>query len=130
MQDPLPTSQLQSPSSKHGRGKLILPRARSTSQQPYESALMNSGKAQVVVEGMPPQENLQLVPCRWSKSGWKYVQKDPSKFQYFNNPNRVNSFGFTQKKMAQAQQMQNTSKSVTKESEFTTSYGRFFNSSQ
>ena len=33
------------------------------------------------------------MPCRWAKSGWKYVQADPSKTKYFNSPNRVNSFG-------------------------------------
>ena len=39
-------------------------------------------------------DNLQLVPCRWSNTGWKYVQADPSRTQFFQSPNRVNSFGF------------------------------------
>ena len=38
-------------------------------------------------------DNMQLVPCRWAKSGWKYVNADPSQTRYFNSPNRVNSFG-------------------------------------
>ena len=37
--------------------------------------------------------NLHLVPCRWERSGWRYVQKDPQAHGFFNNPNRVNSFG-------------------------------------
>ena len=41
-----------------------------------------------------PEENLQLVPCRWSHTGWKYVQADPAGTVFFNSPNRVNSFGF------------------------------------
>ena len=41
-----------------------------------------------------PEENLQLVPCRWSHTGWKYVQMDPSQAKFFKSPNRVNSFGF------------------------------------
>ena len=43
-------------------------------------------------------DNLQLVPCRWAKSGWKYVQADPAKHSYFNSPNRVNSFGHSNAK--------------------------------
>jgi len=41
-----------------------------------------------------PEENLQLVPCRWSHTGWKYVQMDPSQAKLFKSPNRVNSFDF------------------------------------
>lgn len=37
--------------------------------------------------------NLHLVPCRWERSGWRYVQKDPADVGFFNNPNRVNNFG-------------------------------------
>ena len=36
---------------------------------------------------------LHLVPCRWERSGWRYVEADPSKTNFFKNPNRVNSFG-------------------------------------
>ena len=36
---------------------------------------------------------LHLVPCRWERSGWRYVQKDPQQHGFFSNPNRVNSFG-------------------------------------
>jgi len=43
---------------------------------------------------------MHLVPCRWERSGWKYVQVDPKEHTFFNNPNRVNSFGIgtTQKR--------------------------------
>lgn len=37
--------------------------------------------------------NLHLVPSRWERSGWRYVQKDPKEHGFFNNPNRVNNFG-------------------------------------
>jgi len=36
---------------------------------------------------------LHLVPCRWERSGWRYVQADPAAIGFFNNPNRVNNFG-------------------------------------
>jgi len=38
-------------------------------------------------------KNLHLVPCRWERSGWRYVQKDPADEKFFKNPNRVNNFG-------------------------------------
>ena len=38
-------------------------------------------------------DNMHLVPCRWEKSGWRYVQRDPGQIGFFNNPNRVNNFG-------------------------------------
>ena len=38
-------------------------------------------------------QNLHLVPCRWERSGWRYVQVDPADQGFFNNPNRVNNFG-------------------------------------
>ena len=41
---------------------------------------------------------MHLVPCRWSKNGFKYVQvdlKDHNKF--FKNPNRVNGHGKREK---------------------------------
>ncbi len=37
---------------------------------------------------------MQLVPCRWQRNGWKYVEADPSHHQFFTNPNRINSVGF------------------------------------
>ena len=36
---------------------------------------------------------LHLVPSRWERSGWRYVQRDPADVQFFQNPNRVNNFG-------------------------------------
>ena len=44
--------------------------------------------------------NLHLVPCRWERSGWRYVQKDPADVGFFNNPNRVNNFGVEGKRRA------------------------------
>ena len=41
------------------------------------------------------QTKMHLVPCRWSRSGWKYVEVDPIQHNFFKNPNRVNSFGVT-----------------------------------
>ena len=38
-------------------------------------------------------DNMHLVPCRWERSGWRYVQRDPGQIGFFNNPNRVNNFG-------------------------------------
>ena len=43
---------------------------------------------------------IKLVPCRWAKSGWKYVQDDPGSTTFFSSPNRVNSFGMSQKSEA------------------------------
>lgn len=42
----------------------------------------NGGIASKTVKGYP-EENLQLVPCRWSHTGWKYVQTDPDNTQFF-----------------------------------------------
>ncbi len=42
---------------------------------------------------MSMNANLHLVPCRWSPTGWRYVQKDPKEQKFFNNANRVNNFG-------------------------------------
>ena len=39
-------------------------------------------------------QNIKLVPCRWSNSGWKYVEEEPSEQKFFKNPNRVNTMGF------------------------------------
>ena len=36
---------------------------------------------------------LHLVPSRWDRSGWRYVQKDPADSKFFQSPNRVNNFG-------------------------------------
>ena len=33
---------------------------------------MNGSGSAAEVAGVP-EENLQLVPCRWSHTGWKYV---------------------------------------------------------
>merc|ERR1719498_904294 len=38
---------------------------------------------------------MHLVPCRWRRDGWKYVESDPSRHNFFNNPNRINSVGMS-----------------------------------
>lgn len=74
-----------------------------------------------------PEENLQLVPCRWSHTGWKYVQKDPGNTNFFTNPNRVNSFGFSTSKKKRYMTKSVTGQDVfVGDSEFQTSYSRFF----
>ena len=72
------------------------------------------------------EENLELVPCRWSNTGWKYVQKPTAKTKFFTSPNRVNSHGFA----ATGQVVhQNTAgrQSNKDASNFVTSYGDQFN---
>ena len=40
------------------------------------------------------QEKKYLVPCRWKKSGWKYIQVEQKKHNdFFNSPNRRNMHG-------------------------------------
>ena len=79
---------------------------------------------------------MHLVPCRWERSGWKYVQIDPKEHNFFNNPNRVNSFGIKQHaKGPRRGSVQRTTlynpnqhsafdRKVRRESD--TTYGRFF----
>lgn len=81
------------------------------------------------------QTKMHLVPCRWSRSGWKYVEVDPKTSKFFNNPNRVNSFGIPapakhQRGGSMARKSYLTSKSGFSEARdngnFSTSYGRSF----
>ena len=39
-------------------------------------------------------KEMKLVPCRWSKTGWKYVEVDPGNHKFFVNPNRANAHGY------------------------------------
>lgn len=75
-------------------------RGRSQNPSGYYNKNKLALQQQAGVEGYP-EENLQLVPCRWSHTGWKYVQCDPAKTQFFSSPNRVNSFGFKNGKKQQ-----------------------------
>ena len=36
---------------------------------------------------------MMLVPCRWSKTGFKYVEVDPNKTKFFTAPHRINGQG-------------------------------------
>ena len=75
---------------------------------------------------------MHLVPCRWSKHGFKYVQvdlKDHNKF--FRNPNRVNGHGRQKEKRssigyqpAQRQMYNSTGMDMRRASE--TTYGDSF----
>lgn len=38
-------------------------------------------------------DNIKLVPDRWSHTGWKYVGEEPSDKKFFKSPNRINMFG-------------------------------------
>ena len=40
-----------------------------------------------------------LVPCRWNKSGWKYIESQPYANKYFMNPNRENYTGYLEQKI-------------------------------
>eukprot|EP00347_Sterkiella_histriomuscorum_P001870 403370361 len=39
------------------------------------------------------EEDYLLTPCRFSKSGWKYVKKNQDQ-KFLNHPNKLNSIGF------------------------------------
>ena len=39
------------------------------------------------------EDDYMIAPCRFAKSGWKYIKKD-SVQQFLNHPNKVNSTGF------------------------------------
>jgi len=39
------------------------------------------------------ENHINIVPCRWSNTGWRYTLADPTEEQYFRSPNRVNRFG-------------------------------------
>jgi hypothetical protein len=47
-----------------------------------------------------------LVPCRWQRSGWKYVKVNPEEHKYFSNPNRVNSQGYSASSLSNKQPIQ------------------------
>ena len=63
-------------------------------------------------------DNIKLVPCRWARSGWKYVQNDPGETHFFSSPNRANSFGISQKseafRMLKLREVQNNSQGEAK----------------
>ena len=65
---------------------------------------------------------MHLVPCRWQRNGWKYVEADPQEHHFFNNPNRVNSIGFSPKKLQE--QHRNYQKAMAAEGKFE-EYDRF-----
>ena len=69
---------------------------------------------------------MQLVPCRWSHTGWKYVQRDPAKEHFFNSPNKVNSVGFRNPNKAGKHNRNakyDGAKLLEAEKDFQTSYG-------
>lgn len=62
----------------------------STAEQAVLSPRLKNAGADIM-EGS--KVKMQLVPCRWQKSGWKYVEVDPRETRFFASPNRVNSTG-------------------------------------
>jgi len=38
---------------------------------------------------------MKLVPCRWSRTGWKYVEAETKNHKFFGNPNRTNCHGYS-----------------------------------
>merc|ERR1711957_387538 len=38
---------------------------------------------------------MKLVPCRWSRTGWKYVEAETKQHKFFTNPNRANCHGYS-----------------------------------
>lgn len=78
-------------------------------------------------------QRLHLVPCRWERSGWKYVERDPADHRFFQNPNRVNNFGITAEKKRFNSQRRDSHFMTTNKSAFATqtqgrdtTYGRHF----
>ena len=74
---------------------------------------------------------MQLVPCRWQKSGWKYVEVDPQETKFFCSPNRVNSVGFSPNAKPKMQDsfQQGESRQFYKENPFSqTTYSAYFKS--
>ena len=72
---------------------------------------------------------MHLVPCRWQKSGWKYVEVDPKETKFFASPNRVNSIGFSpsQRPKVHEKLHQGDARQFYKEDPFaTTTYGAYF----
>ena len=59
-----------------------------------------SGRKQTIDVSNRPEEmyelesDMKLVPCRWSRTGWKYVEQDPREHKFFGQPNRANAQGF------------------------------------
>ena len=39
------------------------------------------------------EQEMKLVPCRWSRTGWKYVEAETGNHKFFANPNRQNCHG-------------------------------------
>ncbi len=113
------------------KGRRVPPRGRSHNPGTHYMHDFKKNRPKPEVVGYP-DENLQLVPCRWSHTGWKYVQSDPAKTQFFSSPNRVNSFGFKQNQARGKRPNHSVSgkeNMFLNESEFQTSYSRFFNTS-
>lgn len=75
------------------------------SQEEEKLRAVNGDTLESMKFEMNMNNNLHLVPCRWEKSGWRYVQKDPNVHNFFNNPNRVNSFGIGADKRRYASQV-------------------------
>ena len=50
--------------------------------------------ARMSVDQMFEEQEMKLVPCRWSRTGWKYVEAETGEHKFFKNPNRANCHGY------------------------------------
>jgi len=56
-------------------------------------------------------DNIKLIPDRWSHTGWKNANTEPSEqiHGFFSSPNRMNSLGYSKNQMAFIREKQNKS---------------------
>ena len=69
--------------------------ANAAKQQELQSQLQAINEADLAAFDNELKMNgqMQLVPSRWERSGWRYVQAEPGDTKFFAHPNRVNNFG-------------------------------------
>ena len=66
------------------------PYAKMLNRHVKAKSLLEKGKPNIAEDNDYVQGTGQLVPSRWSHTGWRYVE-DLSKERFFSNPNRFNS---------------------------------------
>lgn len=79
---------------KYGGGN-VSPEAQRAQAGSVQAAMAHniSSKAIGLSRNASNENSINIVPCRWSNSGWRYTLEDPTEEKYFRNPNRVNRFG-------------------------------------
>jgi len=74
--------------------------------QPHRQSLTKNGEAVMgmtgitnqsrpEIDGLFEEQEMKLVPCRWSRTGWKYVEAETKQHKFFTNPNRANCHGYS-----------------------------------